>query len=356
MRSPRMLCIGLSLVVGGCGQLGSPTYALKPVVGTGPNNYHMVNLGKDGEGEMPFTTASGKLRLRKTGNKILVCCNNDGKFDEISKRGENGQSTAKIPVKLAGKAFEYPLSLLPIEGKPSDEHNQLLYVMGNIHVEAQVGQTVLRLYDTNLNGRFGDPEDMLQIGPAGSVRAVTKYVEMGGRIQEFQVVNDGEAVKLLPYIGPTATLKLNAKEGWNTQVQLNHTEGLYVAFAKSTDALLLPGAYRVANGQAQFGDKKTENGRDQYPIYFYSSGSKEASIQIKEGQNSLAFGPPFRFDFAASRSAADAASVTVTDTFLIGAGGEQYRANNYGSNRGSTLTCFVRSAGKELKVADLSYG
>jgi hypothetical protein len=213
------------------------------------------------------------------------------------------------------------------------------------------------LYDTNVNGRFGDPGDMLQIGVEGSVRAATKYLEVDGKIQEFQVVNDGEAVKLLPYTGPTATLKVNApKDGWSAVLQLVHAEGLFVASPKSTDAALVPGAYRLGQAEVQFGDKTDTRGRAEYPIHLYASGRKGGPIQIKEGPNTLAFGPPFRLEFTAGRSLTDPAEVAITDVVLIGAGGEKYRAYNYGTNTGSTLTCSVRSAGKEQEVAKLSYG
>ena len=363
MKTPRMLGIGLLWAVGGCGQQGVPTYtyALKPVVqterGGAGTGYHMVNLGKDGEGEMPFTTASGKLRLKKTGEKILVGWDNDGKLAEVGTKDAARQIAMKIPVRLAGKAFEYPLSLVAMNGPPSDEYNQLVYVMGSVSLEAKFGQTAVRLYDTNLNGHFGDPGDNLQIGEKGSMRAVTKYVEIEGKIRELQVVNDGEALKLLPYTGPTATLKLKAKEGWSTEVKLVHAQGIFMAdVVQGAEALLLPGAYQLEEAVSQFGNKTTVEGRTEYPIQFSSSGKDVAPIKIKDGQNSLDVGPPFRLEFSAARSAAGDGTVNVTDVVLIGAGGERCRASNYGSNGAGTLTCFVRSAGKEEKVADMEYG
>jgi hypothetical protein len=168
-------------------------------------------------------------------------------------------------------------------------------------------------------------------------------------------VNDGEAIKLLPYTGPTAKVKLNAKEGWKVRAQLQ-SEGLFVAFPEDTDALLVPGVYQVSWSQAQYGEKKTENGGDQYPVSLYGRAEKGVAVQIKEGQNNLAFGPPFQLDFAAARSATDAGEIAISDAYLVGAWGEHYRALNTGSNGESNLTCFVRAAGKEQEVAKLSYG
>ncbi|MGD0092339.1 MAG: hypothetical protein ABSE73_20680 [Planctomycetota bacterium] len=361
MTMSRTLCCGLLFVAASLAAQDDPVYPLKPVVqtGRGPGRqYQFVRLDKNGEGELPFATASGKVRFKMDGEKVLFSCVDDGKFEEVTGKSADNQPTAKIPVKLAGKPFEYPLALNPARlSSSSGEGNHAVWAMGQLHLEAQAGQTTLRLYDSNLNGQFGDAGDMLQIGAEGSLRAVTKYVVMDGKIKELQIVNGGEAVKLLPYTGPTATLNLNPKEGWRTDIQLGQAEGLFVAnAAKGTEALLLPGAYRVESAMAQFGESATTEGRAQPPVYFYCDGNKDASIQIKEGQNSLAFGPPFRLEFTAARSAAGDDKVNVTDAVLVGAGGEKYRANNYGSNGKSTLACYVRSAGKEEKVADMEYG
>ncbi|MGD0092338.1 MAG: hypothetical protein ABSE73_20675 [Planctomycetota bacterium] len=358
MKASWAVCTGLFWVAGFLAAEDS-VYPLKPVVETGRrgagHQSHLVSLDKNGEGEMSFATASGKVRFKIEGEKILLSYKNDGRFEMACSEGDHNQPTVKIPVKLAGRPFEYPLLLSPVHFVSAGERNQAVYAMGQLHLEAQAGQTTVCLYDSNLNGQFGDTGDMLQIGAEGKVRALTKYVAIDGQIKELQIVNGGEAVRLLSYTGPTATLKLNTKEGWGTEVQMGEVQGLFVAnAAKGTEALLLPGAYRVERASAQFGESTT---RTPAPLSFSSASNRDVSIQIKEGQNSLAFGPPFRLEFTASRSAADDGTVNVTDVVLVGAGGEKYRANNYGSNGKSTLACFVRSSsGRQEKVADLSYG
>jgi hypothetical protein len=356
-----MLCIGLFWAAGLLlwAAEESPVYPLKQVIApdpndrnNGPNGEQSIEMGKNGEGSMDFATPSGKLRVKLDGDKLLVDRSGDGKFDTAI---VPAQWASKVTVKVQGpKAFEYLLFLTASREPGSSDLS--VSATSLMHLESQVGQTVVRLFDTNLNGRFGDPGDMMQIGAEGGVRAITKYVEIEGKIRELQVVNGGEGVKLPPYTGPTGTLKLQTKEGWNTVAQLEHAEGIFAASPKNAESLLIPGAYRFVGAQAQFGAKTTANGREQYPIQLYSSGGKGAPIQIKEGQNSLALGPPFRLEFAAARSTLDAANVTISSVFLVGSGGEQYYAANYGANRDSTLTCFVRAAGREQAVSTLSYG
>jgi len=357
VKTPRTLCIGLFWSAGLLlwAAEDSPLYPLKQVISeapNGPDGEQSIEMGKNGEGSMGFATPSGKLRVKLEGDKLLVDRSDDGKFDTLI---VPFQWASKVTVKVQGqKAFEYPLFLTATRQPGASE--LCVSAASLVHLETQVGQTVVRLYDTNLNGRFGDPGDMMQLGAEGAVRAITKYVEIEGKIRELQVVNGGEAVKSPLYTGPTGTLKLQTQDGWKTEAQLEHAEGLFAASLKNDESLLIPGAYRFVGAQAQFGAKTTANGREQYPIQLYSSGGKGAPIQIKEGQNSLALGPPFRLEFAAAKSTLDAANVIISDVFLVGSGGEQYYAANYGSSRDSTLTCFVRAAGREQSVSTLGYG
>jgi hypothetical protein len=71
-------------------------------------------------------------------------------------------------------------------------------------------------------------------------------------------IGGGTGGQLVPYTGPTATLKLQAKEGWTPQVwELVHAAGLLVTFPKGSDMVLIPGAYKAVRLEALFGEKKT---------------------------------------------------------------------------------------------------
>lgn len=368
MTAPRILPLTLLLAAAALAADGT-TLPLKPVVRTGPSDvgreYRLVRPDKDGLGEIPFATASGKLRLKLSGQKVLADRNDDGKFDDADGDGAGKGETLKVPIKLAGKAFDYPFSVQFMQlGSRNLAQPQAVYLIGMVHLEAQMGQTVVRLYDTNLNGRFGDisvpdkePGDLLQVGAAPRGQPITRYVALDGKIQEFSVVNDGQAVKLQPYTGPTANVKVDAKEGWKVTAALRSSDGGFVGNCEGgAQAALLPGAYRLEQAKAESGPRKDEGGRSRAAIEFYAWGAKDASLQIKEGDSTLAFGPPFKLDFAAVRSTEDEADVNVTEVALIGAGGERYRADNYGSGGDSTMECAVRAAGRDTKVATLAYG
>ncbi|MCY3018699.1 MAG: hypothetical protein NTW87_06675 [Planctomycetota bacterium] len=343
------------------------TYPLTPQPGRNSGRErHMLYLDKDGTGDMPFATASGKLRFRMVDERrVLIDRNDDGKADDADGPALERGLLAKIPIKLGGKPFDYPLFIAGLYSWDSnDGPTRAVMVNSGVFLEAHVGQTTVLLFDTNCNGRFGDiedlaakkPGDMLQIGADGKLRPMAKCFELDGKIQEFQIVNDAEALKLQPYTGPTATLKTGAGNGWKVEMRLRHADGSFVADTTTGGSvMLLPGTYRLEPFLAA--SPSSETGKNpKSPLQLYGAGVGATSVQIMAGENSLTFGPPLKLDFVASRSTEDDADVTVTDVTLTGAGGESYRADNCGAGGNSTITAFVRSGEKEKKVSSLAFG
>ena len=344
------------------------TYPLQPVTpkaGVGARAWDARGCGnvwlvadKDGNCETPFATASGKLRMRVDGGKILVDRNDDGKIDKDDGEASDAWSIS-IPVKLAGKPFEYPLTIGSFRynlDRASGERK--IAVCSMVYLEAKAGETVIRVYDENVNGRFGDSGDTVQFGAQGKSKPIAKYCEIGGALYEFAILNDGEAVKLQPYAGPMATVTVEGRDGWKVFARLRHAEhGLEPDTANGGTASALPGPYRLLDFWAVHGAKGTSPQElVSAPTNLRGAGAKDAVIQIKAGENRLTFGPPFKLDFAGYRSSEDSADVEIQGVTLTGAGGEVYRAYNYGSGGDSKLTCYVRSGGKEKKVASLAFG
>jgi hypothetical protein len=347
------------------------TFSLKPVVckpgddtGSVGHASTYVRLDRNGQAELPFATASGKLRFKVTGGKIIMDRNDDGRFNAADGEGAAGDQVSEVPVKLAGKDFQYPLSIRT-GGNGPEEKPRYAVISGLAHLEAQVGETKVCLIDSNLSGRFGDahdPEgeqegDLLQIGSEDKQQPITRYIELDGKIQELKILGECEAIALRLHAGPTAALKVEAREGWKVETRLSHKGGAFVVDAEvGAKCMLLPGAYEIEWVTASSGSRKDDDGEARAEIQLYGGGSKGAPVQIKEGENALSFGPPFKLEFAAARSTEDASDIEITDVALAGAGGDRYRAYNHGSGGGNALNCYIRSGARSEKVSTLGYG
>jgi len=333
---------------------------MKEAAQAGRPCYRWLPLDKNGCAEVPFATASGKLRVKLDAGKLLLDRNDDGKFDEADGNAlPNGEAT-DVPVKLAGKDLAYRVGFQSL----GDGAGRAVLLLSLTRLETQIGPTVVRIFDGNCNGRFDDvgptgqeAGDLVQAGDKTQALPIGKFLCLDGAIQEFEILNGGEALRLRPYAGPAAKLTTEAAEGWHVKATLRHTEnGFQTEAADGTPGAALPGAYQVAQVLAQFGAQSESADPRPAAVVLYAVGDKGATVQVSEGQNRLRFGPPLKLEFTASRSPEDEASFEIADVALVGAGGERYRACNYGSGGASALTSFARAGQKEQKISSLSYG
>jgi len=312
---------------------------MKEAYASGRPCYQFLRFDKQGCAEVPFATASGKLRARLDGEKVLLDRNDDGKFDQADGEAVAAGMVTEVPVKLAGKDLAYRLAL-NLLGNAQAGRQALLFSL--VRLEAQAGPAVVRVYDANCNGRFGDlanpaggdPGDIVQLGDKAPVVPLAKCVSLDGAIQELEVLNGGEAITLRPYTGTTAKFTVEAVEGWRVNATLAHAEkGFQTEAVSGASGLALPGTYRMVSVMSRSGAKSEAANPRESAVAFYGWGGAEA-VRITEGENRLRFGPPLKLEFTASRSPADEASFQIADVALVGAGGERYRACNYGSGGG----------------------
>jgi hypothetical protein len=348
------------------------TYPLKPVTMDKKDGnpfqfgYQFARLGKDGKGEIAFATKSGKLRFSFADGKILIDRNDDGAFDandgEGVKVGGGEPQSFEVPVTLAGQAFQYPAMIMAyVDDK--QKQPEMIYITSRARLKADIGGTAVFLQDGNCNGKFTDASaengraDSVQIGEKGKTRPLAKFMDVQGKLFAFEVTGEGEAVKLTPYTGPVGTAKVAAGDGWQVCAVLVGAEtGLMVEATGDKAAQLIPGKYRIAGVMAGQGVKGGDfQSTRQADTMFYGQGGKAELLELKEGENALTYGPPFKLEAVVIKSQQKAGEYTVKDVFLVGAGGEKYRADNNGSAK-ATLAACVRSGGQEKEVFKLSYG
>jgi hypothetical protein len=240
----------------------------------------------------------------------------------------------------------------------------LLQVEGLVYLEADIGGTTIRLYDSNLNGCFGDVaesggrqvKDQMQIGAAGASRSLCQYILLGETLHEIELVSGGEALRVQPYTGPVATLTPAFPAGWQAHLALTHVESGFEASASAGKKTMLPpGAYLLRARDCQSGDAADVRKRE-VRLFSRFALSRASKFFVTPGENTVAFGPPFKLGFDAVRSTEYEDLVTVRDVWLIGAAGECYDAYNAGENAENTHTCFVRAGGREQQIGTMRYG
>jgi hypothetical protein len=350
---------------------GEEVLPLKPVVSGEDDegivlyeqNRRIVQLDREGRGEIDFATPSGKLRFRVLENGVAVDRDGDGTIDRAEGDILSDGAVVKVPVQLAGKTFPYPIAINALRLSGGGNRG-LALIQGRVHLEAGTGATKIALLDSNLNGRFGDRHgkasagegDMLRIGDGSTLRPCTTHVEIGDSVRTMEIAGGGESIVLRRYSGPLSTLKVEAVTGWKTEASLWREDGGFAVDVKSGgEARLLPGAYRIARCGATHTAKKLIF-FDSADVIFYGPASEARPVSIAEGANTWRMGPPFQLLFTAKRSTEDDDDVDITDVSIAGQGGDSYPVNNCSSNQSTTITAHVRAGSKEKKVAALTYG
>lgn len=337
----------------GAAEPGAKVFPLTPSDGSrgGPRGgWTLVKAGADGTAERPFTTASGKLRLKAGKQQIQIDANDDGQFgaDESVKSG----GRISVNVKVAGKPYAYPMMLYA--------SGQNIYVTSLASLEAQFDGIRLQILDGNCNGIFGDQtkgangqSDLLVVGDKGQARQLGRYAQVGTSIYEMEVLEAGASLKLTPYGGPTSQLSVTTQQGYTVTALIRNKENGFQVEAKSgAAAVALPGTYVIDSVQlAATGANQQPRQRSQASVMLYGRGGSE--IQIKEGGAQLAFGLPLKLDFRAVNTAK---GVSVKEINLVGAGGEVYTANNTGAAGKGSLDVALRSGTETVPGAKLSFG
>ena len=314
-----------------------------------PTGFTYIRLDANGQGELPFATATGKLVVKLDGEKLRVDTNGDGRVDDQDAPPRGIRETVKVPVRFGDRAASYTLRVLFLP-------KQLAGLGGACWLEGTFGQTRIRIQDQNLNGVFGEAgKDTVALGEGGVVSPWTGTLEVEGRLYSVALGADASSLRLTPYAGPRAWVALKTDDpAVEVRAGLMETSGL--AFAECQGAAptrCLPGSYRIQHLMLVERAPGAAPGQARPLLVGDGNGG---ILALAPGTNTVTYGPPFTLAFKAVRDAAGGPAFTVQSAALVGKGGETYRACDYANREGSALECLVRAGNEEQKLATLEYG
>jgi hypothetical protein len=393
MRGPFLrlpILAGLAVAIG-CGgpppapeeSLGPPvTVALKIVAAEDqPCGWQFIRLDASGRGSIPFANDAGKLLVSVTDGKARLDTNGDGAIDDKDAPAQNGE-TVKVRFRLGGRSAEYPVR---IQGM----NNGYLSLGGCLALEGTLDGCAIRLYDTNLNGTFGEAgKDTVEVAAsadAGSPpdaddtpQKMGRFIAVKGRLVQATLVDGGSPLMYRSYTGEPALLTVKpSAPATSCTLQLLHGDGLmYARVSERNPVPLLPGTYRIQESRLDVsieGERPSivrRIGNALRGEFFPpgprvvtlsgdadSSWGEEAVLTVRPGSQEIIPGPPFRLAFLASRWSGRRDRVEIQAAWLAGAAGERYTPSCSGpGNTSSTLTSLVRAGNREQKLSDLAYG
>ena len=314
-----------------------------------PTGFTYIRLDANGQGEIPFATAAGKLAVKKEGEKLRVDTNGDGVVDAQDAPACGIRETVKVPVRWGGRAVDYTLRVLFLP-------KQFAGLGGACWLEGTVGQTRIRIRDQNLNGVFGEAgKDTVAVGEKETVGPLTRVLDLEGRPYSVALAADASSLHLAPYAGPRAWVAFKTDDpAVEVRAGLMETSGLaYAQCEGAAPAPCLAGSYRI---QQLMLVERTPGAAPGQVRPLLAGDGNGAILTLAAGTNTLTYGPPFTLAFKAVRAATNASVITVQSAALVGKGGETYRACDYANRPGSALVCLVRAGNEERKLATLEYG
>jgi hypothetical protein len=327
-----------------------------------------VRLEKDKRGEMDFATPSGKLRFQlEHDGYIRIDRNEDGAFDEKDKPFVSPKRpTTMVTIRIGNESVNYRLSISGAGDRELPGDNPALFVTSLMALETQAGADRIRILDANCNGRLGEfagnggeSGDQMQIGEASPV-PLQPYLLRDAKLLRVEVPATCQELRLAPYAGPVSTLAVSVKDGYAFTASLQHKESGYLTeeIQRGHPVLSLPGSHRIYGVGLHYANPLDPAAKDadQEPAVVLSGASEQPPVELKEGANERAFGPPLKLEFLAARSTKDPTAVEIKDVWLTGVGVERYTAQNYGQESAQALQCLLRHGERTVVASKLSYG
>lgn len=351
---------------------------------------HIV-LNEEGYGETDFPTPTGKLLIRRAGDRIVADANGDGRIDEADGEGVPAQAAGpgrttpealKVSANVAGRKAQYPLMVLYARGRH-------VLLAGGAVLVGKFGDLELRLFDADLDGVFGETgTDTILVrsaeegpgaasppaGPGASANVMGLVLNLGGELYAVRTLDGGRALRIAPYDGEKASLEL-AAGGTATSLSLSlaHEEdACHLQVGSGVKVSLVPGAYRVTRSLLVLKlpqEKKKEEsffGRllggltgqgEETGTLLGTEGEDPVLLTIRPGENRLPVGPPLRLEFTAKAWETHNDRLEIEDPVLVGGAGERYVADLHTRGRaGSSLKGLLRSGGEETLLGELEYG
>lgn len=176
----------------------------------------------------------------------------------------------------------------------------------------------LFLIDANANGSYGDfGIDAVVIGNGRNAGYLSKVINIGGKLFDVDVSNDGTSFKTKRYVGETGMLKLGKLKGVHAKpvaAILKMNASISFEFAGASKGLLVPtGGYTLASAFLERGPETARvRGRNMRPVIVEDGGEAQ-----------LTWGGPLEGTMAMPTVADTTATIRPTIQ-ITGTAGEEY--------------------------------
>jgi len=216
----------------------------------------------------------------------------------VTLRGKNAE----------GKPFSYPIRL------QNDGHKWTWSVNGVLSTSFKNREILV--FDQNQNGRYDDyGQDAMIVGGGESACFLSRVINVGGDLFQFEITSDGRSAKISPFVGETGELDLVKQYSSNGKLVAAVVKSGDTSFnvAASTEPLKVPaGSYALAAGYTARGTESV-----------WIKTGKMQPLEVKAGErSSRAWGAPVSAEFEYSISGD---TITVPpDVKFFGSAGEEY--------------------------------
>ncbi len=259
--------------------------------------------------------------VRFEGNDLRFDTDGDGQLDRTIKPlvdAKTQVSTTRVVLTSTsddGNKFRYAVRL-------RDDANGWEWAPGGAMagtISTAAGPIPIRIIDQDGNGRFNDVgSDAMIVGASDNATFLSKTVFVDNRLQQLEVADDGMAVTLSDYDGPTSivdmTTSFDAKAVLLSAVLLSDDRQHSFDAGTALGPIEVPaGTYTVAGGLLGLGQHRVQ----------ISSG-KMKPLQLAAGQSkTVDWGGPARSEFQFVRQG-DQVQFSPTAIWYYGDAGEEY--------------------------------
>ncbi len=297
-----------------------------------------------------FELKSRKIKLTKKDGRIWFDSNGDGTFDmDLCEMRQGVEAYIPIPITLDGKTTSYYFWI------KLGERNAKPYILtgSGCCLEANVNGVVIRLFDHNGNGLFGEKgQDRIQIGTqepiafAGTVTDGKAIYSLAMKMGSRQLVVERTEDKGVP-----ATIRTGAPK-WKILALLKNKDKDFTFISKNGESTVVPtGEYVLEHVELTLAG---QSGR----IYASNRKRRATTLKISEKTSDFVMGPPFK-DLKVHAKRNKNGKIILSDATMCGQAGEIYRAQDliYGSHMNTaTFGLYLKSGDEEKHQFDMEYG
>jgi hypothetical protein len=216
------------------------------------------------------------------------------------------------------------------------------------------GYTVRLSEGFDLHGRFYGEGCSIQVNRHGDNQfgffdrnPWSSILVLDDKMFNVEFLADGPKLKLTPYTGPIAKVKLDTADP-SVEVHAlisNDKQSGWVHLTR--EGMFVPASYTLSSIWLNGGSKKPGA-----QLYGSGGGEKKSMISLKEGSNTVKVGPPLRISSVFHRRA-DSLSIAAAD--IVGVAGEFYRPY-INTQAGDCFEWFLRNGASQKSLGKLEFG